>query len=73
MEFVKAPDFPTGGIIYGLTGVREGFRTGRGRCVVRAKTEIETDDKGREAIIVHRNSISDQQSGFDYQNCRIGQ
>lgn len=52
MEYVKAPDFPTGGIIYGLSGVREGFRTGRGRCVVRAKTEIETDDKGREAIIV---------------------
>jgi DNA gyrase subunit A len=52
MEHVKAPDFPTGGIIYGLTGVREGLRTGRGRVVVRAKTEIETDDKGREAIIV---------------------
>lgn len=52
MEYVKAPDFPTGGIIYGLSGVREGLRTGRGRCVVRAKTEIETDEKGREAIIV---------------------
>lgn len=52
MEFVKAPDFPTGGIIYGLSGVREGLRTGRGRVVVRAKTEIETDDKGRESIIV---------------------
>jgi len=52
MEHVLAPDFPTGGIIYGLSGVREGFRTGRGRCVVRAKTEIETDDKGREAIII---------------------
>ncbi|HMX40219.1 MAG TPA: DNA gyrase subunit A, partial [Saprospiraceae bacterium] len=52
MEFVKAPDFPTGGIIYGLSGVKEGFRTGRGRVVVRAKTEIETDDKGRESIIV---------------------
>ncbi len=52
IEFVKAPDFPTGGIIYGLSGVHEGFRTGRGRCVVRAKTEIETDDNGREAIIV---------------------
>lgn len=52
MEYVKAPDFPTGGIIYGLSGVKEGLRTGRGRCVVRAKTEIETDDKGREAIIV---------------------
>jgi DNA gyrase subunit A len=52
MNYVKAPDFPTGGIIYGLTGVKEGFRTGRGRVVVRAKTEIETDDKGRESIIV---------------------
>ena len=53
MEHVKAPDFPTGGIIYGMSGVREGFRTGRGRVVVRAKTEIETDEKGRESIIVH--------------------
>ncbi|GAB4493829.1 MAG: DNA gyrase subunit A [Saprospiraceae bacterium] len=52
MNYVKAPDFPTGGIIYGLSGVKEGFRTGRGRVVVRAKTEIETDDKGREQIIV---------------------
>ena len=52
MQYVKAPDFPTGGIIYGLSGVKEGFRTGRGRVVVRAKTEIETDDKGRESISV---------------------
>ncbi len=52
IEIVKAPDFPTGGIIFGLTGVREGYRTGRGRVVVRAKTEIETDDKGRESIII---------------------
>jgi len=52
MEYVKAPDFPTGGIIFGMSGVREGFRTGRGRVVVRAKTEIETDSKGRESIIV---------------------
>lgn len=52
MEYVKAPDFPTGGIIFGLSGVREGFRTGRGRVVVRAKTEIEVDAKGRESIIV---------------------
>ena len=52
MVHVKAPDFPTGGIIYGMTGIREAFRTGRGRCVVRAKTEIEVDEKGREAIIV---------------------
>ncbi len=52
MQHVQAPDFPTGGIIHGLSGVREGFRTGRGRVVVRAKTEIETDEKGRESIIV---------------------
>lgn len=52
MQYVKAPDFPTGGIIYGLSGVKEGFRTGRGRVVVRAKTEIETDEKGRESIVV---------------------
>lgn len=52
MEFVLAPDFPTGGIIHGLSGVREGFRTGRGRVVVRSKTNIETDKNGREAIIV---------------------
>ncbi|MBL7774400.1 MAG: DNA gyrase subunit A [Saprospiraceae bacterium] len=52
MQYVKAPDFPTGGIIHGISGVQEGFRTGRGRVVVRAKTEIEVDDKGRESIIV---------------------
>ena len=52
MQHVLAPDFPTGGIIHGLSGVQEGFRTGRGRVVVRSKTEIEIDDRGREAIIV---------------------
>jgi DNA gyrase subunit A len=52
MQHVLAPDFPTGGIIHGLSGIKEGFRTGRGRVVVRSKTEIETDEKGREAIIV---------------------
>ena len=52
MVHVKAPDFPTGGIIYGLSGVREGYRTGRGRVVVRSKTEIETDSRGREQIVV---------------------
>ncbi len=52
MQYVKAPDFPTGGIIHGLSGIREGYRTGRGRVVLRAKTEIETDAKGREFIIV---------------------
>ncbi len=52
MEFIKAPDFPTGGIIYGMTGVKEAFETGRGRVVVRAKAEIQ-DNNGREKIVVH--------------------
>lgn len=52
MQYVKAPDFPTGGIIYGYQGVKEAFETGRGRVVMRAKTEIEQADNGRERIIV---------------------
>jgi len=53
MEIIPAPDFPTAGIIYGLEGVREGYRTGRGRVVIRARTHIEDIDKGgRQAIIV---------------------
>lgn len=51
MEHIKGPDFPTGGIIYGLSGVREAFETGRGRVVVRAKTDIETEGE-HERIIV---------------------
>jgi len=51
MTYVKAPDFPTGGIIYGYEGVREAFKTGRGRVVMRAKTSFEEVD-GRECIIV---------------------
>ncbi|MFT5890336.1 MAG: DNA gyrase subunit A [Dokdonia sp.] len=51
MEHVKAPDFPTGGTIYGYEGVREAFKTGRGRIVMRAKATIE-EVKGRECIIV---------------------
>ena len=51
MKFVKAPDFPTGGIIYGYEGVKDAFHTGRGRIVVRAKAEIE-EVNGRECIIV---------------------
>jgi DNA gyrase subunit A len=52
MEHVKAPDFPTGGIIYGYEGVKEALHTGRGRVVVRGKAEIETDSNGRESIII---------------------
>jgi len=52
MQFIKAPDFPTGGIIYGYEGVREAFETGRGRIVVRAKAEIETTETDREILIV---------------------
>ena len=53
MEIVPAPDFPTAGIIYGIQGVREGYRTGRGRVVMRAKCHFEDIDKGqRQAIVV---------------------
>ena len=53
MEIIPAPDFPTAGIIYGMQGVKEGYRTGRGRVVMRAKCHFEDIDKGqRQAIIV---------------------
>jgi DNA gyrase subunit A len=53
MHFVKGPDFPTGGIIYGEQGIRDACETGRGRIVIRAKTEIELTHSGRESIIVN--------------------
>lgn len=52
MAFVKAPDFPTGGIIYGYQGVRDAFETGRGKVILRSKTEIEVTDSGRDKIII---------------------
>ncbi len=52
IKHVKAPDFPTGGIIYGYEGVREAFETGRGRVVMRARTEIEHTASGRECIVI---------------------
>ncbi len=52
MKFVKAPDFPTGGIIYGYDGIKDAYHTGRGRVVMRAKAEIETYGHDRERIIV---------------------
>jgi DNA gyrase subunit A len=52
MTYIKAPDFPTGGIIYGMDGVREAFRTGRGRVVVRGRADIKVDGNDRETIII---------------------
>ncbi len=52
MEHIKAPDFPTGGIIYGIEGVKEAFKTGRGKVTVRGRAEIEANKNGKESIIV---------------------
>jgi DNA gyrase subunit A len=52
LHFIKGPDFPTGGIIYGEQGIRDALETGRGRIVVRGKTEIELTHSGRECIII---------------------
>ncbi|HPA70486.1 MAG TPA: DNA gyrase subunit A, partial [Bacteroidales bacterium] len=52
MHHIKGPDFPTGGIIYGEQGIREAYETGRGRIVVRAKTEVELTHSGRECIVI---------------------
>lgn len=52
MQYVKAPDFPTGGVIYGYDGVRDAFTTGMGRIVIRGEAEIETTDSGRNQIII---------------------
>lgn len=53
IRLIQAPDFPTGGTIYGYNGVREAYHTGRGRIVVRSKTSVEVTPTGRERIIVH--------------------
>ena len=52
MQHIKGPDFPTGGIIMGRSGIKDAYETGRGRVVVRSKTEIEVDDRGHETIVV---------------------
>jgi len=52
LQFVKAPDFPTGGVIYGMEGVKQGMLTGRGRVVVRGKCQIDTKPSGREQIVI---------------------
>jgi len=52
LHYIKGPDFPTGGIILGNQGIKDAFETGKGRVVVRAKTDIEVSDSGRETIVV---------------------
>ncbi len=52
MEHIKAPDFPTGGTIYGYAGVKEAYETGRGRVVIRSQADIETEQNGREKIVI---------------------
>ncbi len=67
IKYVKAPDFPTGGVIHGFDGIKQGFLTGRGRVVLRGKATVETDEKGRDKIIitevpyqVNRDSLTDK-------------
>jgi DNA gyrase subunit A len=52
MQYVKAPDFPTGATIYGIQGIKEAYETGRGRVVLRSKTDVETSSSGRETIVI---------------------
>lgn len=52
MKFVKAPDFPTGGVIYGIEGIKSAYNTGRGRVVLRGKANVETDSRGKEKIVI---------------------
>ena len=52
MQYIKAPDFPTSGVIYGYEGVRDAFETGRGKIVIRGESNIELNDNGRESIVV---------------------
>ena len=53
MEIIPGPDFPTGGIILGRTGIRRAYETGRGSIMIRAKVEIEQKSNGKETILVH--------------------
>ncbi len=52
MEHIKAPDFPTGGVIYGMEGIKQAFETGRGRVVLRGRAEVQTTKKGRDYIVI---------------------
>ncbi|MFM2385985.1 MAG: gyrase subunit [Bacteroidota bacterium] len=53
MQFMKGPDFPTGGLIYGGEGIKQAFETGRGRIVVRGRVNVETDSRGKESIVIY--------------------
>ncbi len=53
MQFMKGPDFPTGGVIYGIEGIKSAFDTGRGKIVVRGRLNVETDKKGKESIVIY--------------------
>jgi DNA gyrase subunit A len=53
LQFMKGPDFPTGGVIYGAEGIKTAFDTGRGRIVVRGRVNVETDSKGKESIVIY--------------------
>lgn len=70
MQHVKAPDFPTGGVIYGMEGIRQAMTTGRGRVVVRGKLHVETKSSGREQIIITQVPY---QVSRDVLTSRIGQ
>jgi len=70
MKYVKAPDFPTGGVIYGMEGVKQAMLTGRGKIVVRGKCHIETKQSGREQIII---TAVPYQVGLDALTDKIGQ
>ncbi len=70
INYVKAPDFPTGGIIFGMEGVRQGLLTGRGRVVVRGKCHVETKPSGREQIVI---TSVPYQVGLDSLTDKIGQ
>ena len=70
MQYVKAPDFPTGGIIYGMEGVKQGMLTGRGRVVVRGKCHVDTKSSGREQIVI---TEVPYQVGLDVLTDKIGQ
>ncbi len=70
MQYIQAPDFPTGGIIYGVSGVRDAYMTGKGRIIMRAAAEIETDKNDREQIVIteapYQVSISNVEEKIGY-------